>query len=96
VLLILVMGGCVLTGVLMLFCQLPGHTFFIHSFSVNPVGSTNSCGCGNRPSLQYNKNNTSCTILLEPKAQFLCSLHDADSSVLKHNSSNFFQFLITG
>jgi ethanolamine utilization protein EutP (predicted NTPase) len=34
---------------------------FIHSFSVNPAGSTNSCGCGNRPTLQYNKNKYSLT-----------------------------------
>jgi hypothetical protein len=32
------------------------HFISFYSFSINPTGSTNSCGCGNRPSLQYNKN----------------------------------------
>jgi hypothetical protein len=35
------------------------HSFYL--FSVNPAGSTNSCGCGNCPSLQYNKNTHSTT-----------------------------------
>jgi hypothetical protein len=35
------------------------HSFY--SFSVNPAGSTNSCGGGNCPSLQYNKNKNSIT-----------------------------------
>jgi hypothetical protein len=39
-------------------CNMSYHKFYFiscYSFSINPAGNTNSCGCGNRPSLQYNK-----------------------------------------